>query len=445
MAEIRPFKGILYNLEKAGKLEDIVAPPYDVINNSLQESLYQKSEYNVVRLILGKTFAVDNDRNNRYTRAARDLNNWLQKGVLQQNGSECLYYYSQEYFFKEEKKKRIGLIARVKLEEYEKGVIFPHEFTLAKPKVDRLNLMRACRANFSQVFSLYSDPQKKIDSLIEQGIKGQHYLVKIKDPDGIIHSFANITDKSIIEQIVSLMNSKVLYIADGHHRYETALTYRMERRKEQTDLSEIKPYDYVMMYLTNMDSEGMSILPIHRLLFNKDDFQPDQLFKSLETIFTIEKFSFNNSADKDKMCVHLFEQMKCQGEDRFALGMYSGDGAFYFLVLKDDSILYDKLDDSKPKDFCKLDTYILHSLILEKIMEIKEESIKNQEYICFKKNEKEAIEMVDSGKCQLAFFLNSTKMDQIKRVVGSGIRMPQKSTFFYPKLLSGLVINPLDV
>lgn len=439
MAEIVPFRGILYNKKKIGNLQSVVAPPYDVISKSCQEELYLKSDYNIIRLILGKTFENDTDKNNRYSRAARDLNNWLKKGILQENGCECLYCCSQEYLFNGERKKRVGFIARVKLEEFNKGIIFPHEFTLSKPKEDRLKLTRACRANFSQVFGLFPDPGKTIDNLIEKGIAGQS-LTKIVDTAGITHTFGKISNKDIIEQLISCMKDKQIFIADGHHRYETALTYRDEMRKKYNNLEGNKPYDYVMMYLTNMNSEGTSIFPIHRLMFNLDNFQPDQLLDSLETFFNIQKLAFSSQTEKDKVRNHLLQQMKLKEKDQVAFGLYLGKQAFYLLLLKNNSFM---MNSSKPNEFFKLDAYILHSLIIEKIMKIKPESVKNQDHICYKKNEKEAVEMVDSGEYQLAFFLNPARMEQIKKIAGAGERVPQKSTFFYPKLLSGLVINPL--
>ena len=439
MAKIIPFKGILYNNEKIGNFESVTAPPYDVISQRFQEELYLKSDYNIVRLILGKIHENDDDQNNRYTRAARDLSEWKEKGILQQNGHECAYYYSQEYLFNGEKKKRTGVVVRVKLEEYSKGIIFPHEFTLSKPKEDRLKLTRACRTNFSQIFGLFSDPKKTIDDLIENKLERES-LREIKDSDGVVHAFGNISNQDTIKQIVSCMKDKKIYIADGHHRYETALTYRDEMREQCGNSSGDKPYDYVMMYLTNMDSEGTSIFPIHRLLSNLESFRLEQLLKLLEGPFDIQSFSFNGPEEKEKMSAHLFEQMKSKGKDQIAFGLYAGTESFYLLLLKENSFIE---DGTSPKEFLELEPYILHSLILEKAMGINKESIKNQDYVCYKKDETEAIEMVDSGKYQLVFFLNPTRMEQIKNVSGAGMRMPQKSTFFYPKLLSGLVINPL--
>lgn len=442
MAESVPFRGILYNPKKIENLENVLAPPYDVINSADQKRLYQKSDYNIVRLILGKTYESDNELNSRYTRAAKDLNDWLSTEILLQNGSECLYFYSQEYLFMGEKKNRIGFIARVKIEEFDKGVIYPHEFTLSKPKEDRLKLTRACRTNFSQIFGLFSDPEKKIDHLIESGIKGQS-LITIKDPDGIVNAFGKITSKDIIEKINFLMKDKKIYIADGHHRYETALAYRNEMRKKYGSSTGEKPYDYVMMYLTNMDSEGTSIFPIHRVLFNLDDFNPDPFIKSLEKKFSIKKHPFSSSTEKDIAIDHLFQEMKSKEKGQSTFGVYLGTQTYYLLTLKDSSLLNDIGDSSKPKELFELETFILHSLIIEKILGIKLESVNNQDHISYKKNEKEAVDMVDSGKYQLAFFLNPTKMEQIKNLAGAGIRMPQKATYFYPKLLSGLVINPL--
>ena len=439
MAEITPFKGILYSQGKIENFESVVAPPYDVISQSYQEELYQKSYYNIVRLILGKTFESDNDQNNRYTRAYKDLNNWLEEGILHQNERECVYYYSQDYLFNGEKKKRVGFVARVKLEEYSKGIIFPHEFTLSKPKEDRLKLTRACRANFSPVFGLFSDQQNSIGSLIDNEDERES-LSKVKDSEGVVHTFGSISNKDTIQQVAYCMKDKKVYIADGHHRYETALAYRDEMRKQCGNSSEDKPYDYVMMYLTNMDLEGTSIFPIHRLLFSLDNFHSEQLLESLKANFNIQVFPFENSEEKNKMRDYLFQQMKLKEKDQFSFGLYLGTGSFYLLKLKANPFVD---DSTTPKEFSKMEAFILHSLIIEKIMGIKKESIKNQSCICYKKNEKEAIEMVDSGKYQIAFFLNPTRMEQVKKAAGAGLRMPQKSTFFYPKLLSGLVINPL--
>ncbi len=439
MAKITPFKGILYSQEKIENFESVVAPPYDVISQSCQEELYQKSDYNIVRLILGKTLESDNNENNRYTRANKDLNDWLEKGILHQNGCECVYYYSQEYHFNGERKKRIGIVARVKLEEYSKGIIFPHEYTLSKPKEDRLKLTMACRANFSQIFGLFSDPQNIINSLIENEVEKES-LTEVKDSEGVVHTFGNILNKDAIKKIAYCMKDKKVYIADGHHRYETALAYRDEMRKQCGNSSEDKPYDYVMMYLTDMDSEGTSIFPIHRLLFNLDNFHSEQLLKSLEAYFNIQSFPFKNSEEKNKMRDLVFQQMKLKEKDQFSYCLYFGTGSFYLLKLKANPFAG---DTTTPKEFSELEAFVLHSLIFEKILGIKKESIKNQECISYKKSENEAIEMVDSGKYQIAFFLNPTRMEQIKSVAGAGLRMPQKSTFFYPKLLSGLVINPL--
>lgn len=443
MAKSIPFRGILYNQKKIGNLEDIVAPPYDVISKDHQEKLYQKNDYNVVRLILGKIHENDNDLNNRYTRSARDLKDWLKKGILQQNGDECLYFYSQNYLYMGEEKTRTGFITKTKIEEYEKRIICPHEYTLSKPKADRLELTRACEANFSQIFGLFSDPDKTIDNLIQKGIEGES-LTKIKDPDGVVHNFGKITNRDIIKQLTSCMNNKKIFIADGHHRYETALAYRNEMRKKFADTTENKPYDYVLMYLTNMDSEGTSIFPIHRLLFDLDNFQPEQLLESLKTFFNIQKYSFKEPDEKNKILVFLLNQMKLKEKDQFTFGLYLGTQSFYLLTLKDHSYAKNLAENSKqPEELLELESFILHSLIIEKLMGIKKESIKNQENICYKKNEVEAVEMVDSGKYQLAFFLNPTPMEQIKKLASASVRMPQKSTYFFPKLLSGLVINPL--
>ncbi len=258
--------------------------------------------------------------------------------------------------------------------------------------------------------------------------------------DGTVHAFGKISNAEVIQQVASLMGDKKIYIADGHHRYETALNYRNEMREASGSATGNESYEYVMMYLTNMDSEGTSIFPIHRLLFNLKNFDCNLLLKSLEKYFSVQSFAFDSLTDKEKTCNTLMDEMKSKDKGQFTFGLYSGTKFFYLLTLKDNSVLN---NSDTPKEFLELEPFILQSLIFEKIMGINREAIQNQENVCFKKSEMEAIKMVDAGDCQLAFFLNATEMDQIKNVCGAGLRMPQKSTFFYPKLLSGLVFNPL--
>ncbi|MFQ5444532.1 MAG: DUF1015 domain-containing protein, partial [Nitrospinales bacterium] len=269
MVDIAPFSGLLFNQDKTGSITEVVAPPYDVIRPHQQEELYEKNPYNVVRLILGKQYPDDNENNNRYTRSAKDFQEWVKEGILTQDKQPCFYVYSQDYSVDGQPISRVGFFARVKLEDFSEGNICPHEFTLAKAKKDRTHLLEACRANFSPIFGLFSDPQEEIDKKLEK-IKEQTPLGVIADGQ-ITHRLWRLDDKEIIDSLTASFRNKKIFIADGHHRYETALAYSKRSESKGTDSK------HVMIFLTNMESQSLSIFPIHRLIrcpspFNREDF-----------------------------------------------------------------------------------------------------------------------------------------------------------------------------
>ncbi len=446
MAHIIPFKGILYNKEKIRDMKDVVAPPYDVISPAEQEELYKRHENNVVRLILGKESNSDTPDSNRYTKARDSFDSWQRDSILIKDAFPSIYVYSQEYHLGEtegfEKKRRLGFIALSKLEDFGEGKIHPHENTLAKPKEDRLKLMQHCNANFSSIFGLFSDPSKRIDSVLKDYMRHSP-LYDMVDDAGMRHTLWAIRDNRAIQIITSVMSDKQIFIADGHHRYETAINYRNEMRRKLPNFSGEELYNYVMMYFTNTNSEGLSILPIHRLVSNLSDFDKKEIVEKAGEFFNIEKLSFNESDEKTAK-QKLFSDMKERGENEHIFGMYLGSDEYLLLTLKDEDVLDRLITNSRHPSWKKLDVTILHTLLIDKVLRISEKSLAEQKNITYTISGDEAIKDVKAGKYQIALFLNPTKIEEVKDVAASGEKMPQKSTFFYPKLLSGLVMNKLE-
>ncbi|HAP66591.1 MAG TPA: DUF1015 domain-containing protein [Nitrospinae bacterium] len=446
MAKIIPFKGILYNKEKIRDIKDVVAPPYDVISPAEQEELYKRHENNVVRLILGKESDSDTPDNNRYTKARDSFDSWQRDSILIKDAFPSIYVYSQEYHLGEtegfEKKRRLGFIALSKLEDFGEGKIHPHENTLAKPKEDRLKLMQHCNANFSSIFGLFSDPSKRIDSVLKDYMRHSP-LYDMVDDAGMRHTLWAIRDNRAIKIITSVMSDKQIFIADGHHRYETAINYRNEMRGKLPNFSGEELYNYVMMYFTNTNSEGLSILPIHRLVSNLSDFDKKKIVEKAGEFFNIEKLSFNES-DEKTVKQKLFSDIKERGEKEHIFGMYLGNDEYLLLTLKDEDVLDRLITNSRHPSWKKLDVTILHTLLIEKVLGISEKNLAEQKNITYTISGDEAIKDVKAGKYQIALFLNPTKIEEVKDVAAAGEKMPQKSTFFYPKLLTGLVMNKLE-
>ncbi|MEE9315566.1 MAG: DUF1015 domain-containing protein [bacterium] len=441
MANILPFRGIFYNREKIKELPRVLAPPYDIISSEAQERYYEMSPYNVIRLILEKKFPGDNETNNRYTRSAQFFQEWLEEEILIRDDSPAIYLLEQEYELRSDMFgevalggkgkiiKRRGFIALTRLEDFSKGIVRPHEGTMAEPKRDRLNLIRACRANFSQIFTTYEDPENRIDRLWEQK-KNESPLIDIINEENIRHRLWRIDDQKSLNWIIEGMRDKKLFIADGHHRYESALEHRNELRKNNPRHSSQESYNYVMSYFVNMKNGGLEILPTHRAIRNFEGFDEKRLIAEAGEYFDIKML--NNLKE-------LLNQMKNE-KAKHRIGMYVGGNKFYILSLKDERITKE-LIKGRAEIFCELDVVILHTLIIEKVLKISPES---QQSITYSEKINEMVRKVRDGSHCVAFFLRPVKVSEFKAVVEAGEIMPKKSTFFYPKLLSGLVINRID-
>lgn len=426
MVEVVPFNGLRYNEEQSGPLSGLIAPPYDVIRPDMQEELYVRNPHNVVRLILGKQYEDDTDSNNRYTRSARDFKDWQTAGVLKKDAEPSFYVYSQEYTFNGQSNNRIGFFARVRLEDFSQGNICPHEFTLAKAKKDRAQLIRACRANFSPVFGLFSDPEGTIDARLA-AVTAQAPLAEI-DEDSVIHRIWQVSDPETVQFLSGSFKDKKVYIADGHHRYETSLAYHKEHGAQVPDSA------HVMMFLTNLDAQSLAIYPIHRQLKCPEPFTRDHCIELLKPYFTVE------SLPKDQTADQLTALLESKRKDGIVFCAYLGGSDALLLTLKDIEKVVPFMEDDA-NELKVLDVYQLHTLVLKELLKIDTRKPEHQQYITYNVRTAESMANVDAGKFDLAIFMNATRMDQVRELAERGIRLPQKATYFYPKLLSGLVIN----
>jgi len=333
-------------------------------------------------------------------------------------------------------------IARVRLEEFGEGSIYPHEKTLSGQKEDRFKLMDASRANYSCIFSIYSDPHLKVNGILDESI-GAQPLIEVTDDEGLPNKIWRVNDASVIKSITAEMANKKLFIADGHHRYETALKYRNTMREKRSEWNGDEPENFVMMYFSNMDDEGMTILPTHRVIHGMPDLDVSSFLEGCSAFFNVEEIDIGKWTEP-KARRELLHQVKAKGENTFSFGLYlKGIGSYFCLTLKDGGVVNKALGDSIPVIFKELDVTLLHSLVINKLLGIDEGSQERQENIIYKKDSYDAMDAVKED-CQIAFLLNPIKIEQMKHVSEAGFVFPQKTTYFYPKLLTGLVINPMD-
>ena len=430
MVDIVPFKGLLFNQKKTGPAEQVTAPPYDVISPQQQDALYEKNPFNVVRLILEKQYPEDDGENNRYTRSSSTFKQWIEDDVLVKDEKLAFYVYSQEYTSEGQSVCRVGFFTRVRVEDFSLGNICPHEFTLAKAKQDRMNLMKACQANFSPVFGLFSDSSGEIDTRLNQVMKSEPFA--IVEENGILNKAWRLKDEETLAFIQERFLDKKIFIADGHHRYETALNYHKETKNGMGDSA------YVMMFLTNLEAQSLAIYPIHRLVKSPIPFDEVDFMRQVENYFDVKPL--DEKAGKAEVRKAL--ESACEGDIVFCV--YLGQGQGYFIKIKEKANMLPLLAADEPEELQVLDVAQLHTLVLKSILKIDTKNPSNQQYVTYKVDITEALSRVDSGEFDLAFFMNATRIDQVRNLAEKGIRLPQKATFFYPKLLSGLVINKFD-
>ena len=435
--QVESFKAFRFDAGVVGNVGDCIAPPYDVINDAQREQLYNKNEYNLVRIIKGKTKASDNGQDNQYTRAADYLARWIEQGALKQDSTEAIYAYVQDFEVAGTQFQRRSFIALAKIEDFGQ-IVKPHEQVLHKPMIDRLSLKQATSADLGLVFMLYEDRQKVADGIMAEAAE-QKPLIDFVDEQDVKHRLFAITDKQNIEQIVKMMSDKSCVIADGHHRYTTGLTYSKESSNPAAK--------YQMLAFANMHQDGLVVLATHRLVGNLENFGIKKLIEELGERFRITKYEFDSAQTKQHAKQDMLEQMHAEHDkDESAFGIYGSDNVFYMAVLKDKSIM-DSIVPDMSSAWKTLDVSILHKLILEELLGIDQERLAEGENLQYVKDTPNAIAdsiaQVDAGQKQTAFFMNPVKMQQLKMVTKAGERMPQKSTYFYPKVYTGLTINKL--
>jgi uncharacterized protein (DUF1015 family) len=436
--EVRPFKALRFNREVVGDVGRCIAPPYDVIDAAQQDELYRKSKYNIVRITRGKTTRDDDGQDNPYTRAAAALQEWMAEGALKADADDTIYGYAQDFEINGTAFQRLSFIALGKLEEFGRTVK-PHEQVFQKPMLDRLNLKKATAARFGLVFMLYDDPDGTAETVVRKAVEREP-LVDFTDEQNVRHRLYAITDPDDIRLISRMMADKSCIIADGHHRYTTGLTYYRETGNPAAK--------YQMLAFTNMHQDGLVVLATHRLVGGLDGFDPEAFLTQLRGKFDVVPFRFAPDAEsKSKAKEQMLAGMRdLHDKGESAIGIYMGAGAFYVSIIRDGQLMAAAAPD-KSEAWRGLDVSVLQKLVLEELLHIDEERMGDPDCVAYVKDRpnavNELIAHVDDGDRQIAFFTNPVRMQQLAAVTDAGERMPHKSTYFYPKMYTGLTIQKL--
>lgn len=435
MPNIQPFQGLRYNLAQVGDLSDVVAPPYDVISPEYQDELYAKHPNNVVRLILNKMNPDDDEANNRYTRAARTLKDWKAEGVLQRDDQPALYVYHQIFTVGGKEYCRKGFMCGCEATPFGEGMIFPHEITMSGPKLDRLMLTTACKTNFSQIFGLYPDAENEVQNILEDAVRGEAPL-EATDKDGVINRMWIVDDPDVVSKVVALMGPKPIFIADGHHRYETACNYRKQVR-EQGELTLDHPANYVLMVCIAMEDPGLIVMPTHRLFKNVPALSQEELISKVGDCFRV------STVGEGYRTAHRAWAEIEMLEDQGTMALYTAkDGKWNLLQLTEAGRekMAEVAKEHQP-EWQELGVAILHSLVIDTLLGLK--GHEKPKYV------HEVEEVVETLKSEpetypLAALVMPATVQQIQDLSMVRERMPAKSTYFYPKLISGFVFKPLE-
>jgi uncharacterized protein (DUF1015 family) len=434
MAHIEPFRALRYDPARVA-VSQAATQPYDKITPQMQDAYYAASPYNLVRIILGKRLATDGPGNNPYTRAAEFFSRWRHQGILKQDAEPSIYHYCQTFTVagRTAQVERQGFIALGKVEDYSAGVVFRHEQTLAKPKADRLDLLRATCAHFGQIFMLYSDPQGEVGKTL---ISDDPPIIELTDEYDVSHRVWRVSNADTIRLIQSAMQEKKLIIADGHHRYETALTYRNERRAATESRAEMQsqPYEFAMMTFVNMDAPGLLILPTHRLIHGLPSFSMVSFRENASQFFTADEVDPSLDA---RRATAILREAAHTGTSLLAVGR---DRAFLLSRPKSPASALEGVSLRQQG----LDVVQLHKCLLEGALGISEEAIRDQKNVTYVRDTSEAMALARECKADVAFLMNPVRMQQVRDVAFGGEVLPQKSTDFFPKLLSGLTVYALE-
>lgn len=425
MAEVRAFKALRFT-EKAGDISKNVCPPYDIVSEQEKNRYIDESKYNIIRL-------EKPTGENAYKEAKELFEEWSKEGILKTDDKKGMYVYEEEFFALGKTYKIKGVFVRVRLEEFEKGVVLPHEETLSKAKQDRFDLMCSTFCNFSPIYCMYSDEKREISSLVES-MSSDKALVEFKDENGIVQRIWKCEDENVTDKAEELFREKQLFIADGHHRYETAIRFRNKLYEDGIIKDSEHDANFVMMFLIDMENSGLVVFPTHRVVTGLKNFDKQELLLQMKQYFDvceIERSQIDSCLEK-----HI--------DDR-ANVLVCDDGKFYLSVMKDTAKeKISAMNKEKSDSYKELDVTALHSLVLENILGIDKENMAKQINLKYTRDKDEAIDGVLNGNANCAFIINPTKVEQIKAVALANDKMPQKSTYFYPKLITGLVMNKFE-
>jgi len=425
MAKVFPFHGYRYNQKQVEDLEKVVTQPYDKIDNEMQKKYYEQSPYNIVRLILGK-------EEDRYQSAAENLEKWIKEQILIRDQEAGFYLYTQEYEVDGEKFVRKGFVGLGELEAGE-GVK-AHESTMEGPKADRLNLIRAAEANFGHIFMLYSDQKNEINTLFAR-VMNKEALFEVRDEDQNLHKVWQIKNSELIKEIQEKMESKNLYIADGHHRYQTALNYQRECKEKGWKADGVESFNHRLMTFVNMDDPGLKVLPTHRLVYGIENFELNSFLEKVGEDFRIKEFELQEE---------MYDYLD-QNQERKVFGFKAETAAeFYVFEFENEKVLAE-VEGGFSKEYKELDVSILHNILLDKYLGIDKKALAAKSNLDYIRYRDQALKKLKTAKYQAAFILNPTSVKEVKEIADQGEKMPQKSTDFYPKLLTGLVINKLSI
>jgi len=441
MAEIAPFRGLRYNLKKTPDLAEVVIPPYDVISKKEQDLFHRRNPHNMIRLELGETTAHDSPQDNPHTRAKHFLEDWMRSEILIRDEQPAIYYYELDYSLTPQTRQtRYGFICLLRLEDFGGGGVRPHERTFQAIKNERLGLTLSCRANLSPVFALYADPSQLVDHHLKMGRDPEPFLA-FNDDYGMRHRIWPVTNSQVLRQVRALMLDKAIFIADGHHRYETALNYRNIQRNQFPQAQPTASFEYIMVYLSNMNQGGLTILPTHRLLRTLGAWEPKQFLARAQSFFEVSAYPADEAGLPEWR-----RRLEMVGLNKgVAIGFYSGKvGSLYLLKAKSEEIGAYLTQCKIPPVLHGLDVVVLDEVIFRTLLGVSESLLADENNIHFRHDLMDAFAGVQSSDYEVGFFINPTRIEQVQDVATAGLIMPHKSTYFYPKVGSGLVINLLD-
>ncbi len=446
MALISPFRGVRYNPQKVSNIENVVTPPYDVIDQQNEAMLMAKDPYNMIRLDLGKKTSGAEENEQRYIACKDLLTEWEGDNVLIRDEQPSIYIYNIEYSHPTKGRlTRKGLVSLIGLAEFSEGIVKPHEKTFGGVITDRLRLLETCQTQFSQIFSFYSDPENMVNSSLA-GACDEPPIYSMEDSDGCVHSFWKLDDLKVIAKIQDFFWGKSVYIADGHHRYTTALQMQKRCLEGNGELAEDNPFNFTMMYLCSMEDEGLTVLPTHRLAKLPENGELAGLLEKLKPVFSIEEIG---GGSREVLIAETLSRMEEGAGDSVLLGFYHPSEDRSFLLTLKDGAMDDIFGDRHPLALRQLDVVVLSDLVIENCLGLSHDRCANENLVEYFSDPDEALDRAVKGTGNevegepVLFLMNPTAVSQVQEVADEGLVMPHKSTYFYPKILTGLVMNKI--